>query len=90
MTHVDMIHDALSRHFLAIATFSGVPLLGATLVGLVVAFVQAVTQIQDQTMPQLVKVLTISLILLAFGNTLAQPLIMATDGVLSDFWMVGR
>lgn len=90
MNALDIVHDALSRHFMAVATFAGVPLVGATVVGLVVSFLQAITQIQDQTLPQLVKVFTISLILLAFGAALAQPLVLATDMVLERFWWVGR
>lgn len=90
MNHVEIIQDALARHFLAIATFSGVPLIGATVVGILVAFIQAVTQIQDQTLPQLVKVATISLIMLAFGTALIQPLLIASAMVFDNFWTVGR
>jgi type III secretion protein S len=49
-------------------------LAAAILLGLVLGLVQAVTQIQDQTVPQLVKIAALFVMVLAFSTWLALPL----------------
>ncbi|MGG7518141.1 flagellar biosynthetic protein FliQ [Allorhizobium undicola] len=62
------------------------PLLGiAALLGVVIAIFQAATQIQEQTISQIVKIFAISLCLLAFGRTLASPLIEHSIHIMNDF-----
>ena len=68
-----------------VAILAGVPLAVATLVGLIVSFFQAITQIQDQTLGQTVKIVAISVVLLAFGTTLAGPLLVSTQMVFENF-----
>lgn len=64
---------------------AGIPLLVATVIGLVVAFLQAVTQIQDQTLGQTVKIGVLVFILLLFGASLISPLVIRTEMLFSDF-----
>lgn len=47
---------------------SAPPLIVATLFGVIVSLIQAVTQIQDQTLPYVVKLLSVSLTVAAVGR----------------------
>jgi flagellar biosynthetic protein FliQ len=64
--------DALSelvRSSLVIIALLGLPvLIAATSVGTLVAVVQAATQIQEQTLTVLPKIVVVGLILVLFGN----------------------
>lgn len=81
----------LVRFMLHAALLAGVPLAAATVVGLVVSIFQAITQVQDQTLSQTVKIAAISLILLSFGTVLAGPLYNSTTEIFETFGtIVGR
>ncbi|MGB0213677.1 efflux RND transporter permease subunit, partial [Algiphilus sp.] len=58
----------------AVAVLAGIPLAVATLAGVVISFLQAITQIQDQTLPQTVKIVAIALTFIV-GS---MPLVFAT------------
>lgn len=60
-------------------------LLVATVVGLIVGLGQAITQIQDQTLPQTMKIIAVIGVIAFFGFSLAQPLIRHTEQILRDF-----
>lgn len=63
---------------------AGVPLIIAAGIGLLIAILQAATQIQDQTLPQTVKLFAIAFILLALGGVLSAPLIGQAKSILDD------
>lgn len=86
----EIIFDALSRHLVAVAIMSGVPLLAAAVVGLIVSLFQAVTQIQDQILPQLAKVVAIALVLIVLGPGLSQTLMVAAGTTFDTFWITGK
>ena len=60
-------------------------LLIASVVGLLVGLLQAVTQIQDQTLPLAVKLIAVILSLVFLGPLLVGPLIDHTNQVFTDF-----
>ncbi|MEM8773857.1 MAG: flagellar biosynthetic protein FliQ [Pseudomonadota bacterium] len=64
---------------------AGIPLAVATTFGLLVSFFQAITQIQDQTLSQTLKITAIAVVLLSFGGALVAPLITTTTAIFSDF-----
>ncbi len=64
---------------------SAPPILVAAVVGLLVAFVQAATQLQEQTLPFLLKFLAIVLTLFVTASLLGGGLYQFTDRVFSDF-----
>lgn len=68
------------------AFLAGVPLAVATVVGVTVSFFQAITQIQDQTFSQTVKIGAIGAMLLVFGLTLVTPLAIRSEQLYSEFW----
>lgn len=69
------------------ATFAlaGPLLVLAVVIGLVVAVFQAATQIQEQTIAQVVKIFSVTIILIVFGRALATPLIEHSIHILNDF-----
>ncbi|MEM6941341.1 MAG: flagellar biosynthetic protein FliQ [Pseudomonadota bacterium] len=70
----------------AVAVVAGIPLLLATVIGLVISFLQAITQIQDQTLAQTAKMVAIALTFLAIGGALVGPLYEGTISVFTEFW----
>ncbi len=61
------------------------PLLGALIVGITIGLFQAITQIQDQTLPQIFKILTVFGILVLMASVLMTPLQDLTERVFTDF-----
>lgn len=72
------------------AIIAGVPLLVATVVGLIVSIFQAVTQIQDQTLSQTVKIFSIGFVFLAFGGALVSPLLAVSAELFDTFATLRR
>lgn len=58
---------------------SAPPLLIATLCGLVVSLIQAVTQIQDQTLPYVVKLVAVAVTLAGMGRWIGVEMINLAD-----------
>ncbi len=57
----------------------------AIVIGFVLGLIQAVTQIQDQTIPQLVKILLLCLMLISMGGWLATPLVDQSRRIFTMF-----
>ncbi|AOX16629.1 EscS/YscS/HrcS family type III secretion system export apparatus protein [Kozakia baliensis] len=75
----------LSSALFLFASIAGPPLAAALVVGLVVGLLQAVTQLQDQTMPLTFKVVAVCATLLLMASTLFPPLLTFTERLLDDF-----
>lgn len=69
---------------------SAPPLLAATLFGVLVALIQAVTQVQDQTLPYVVKVLTIAVVLALTARWIGSELMLLVNLGFSMIPAVGR
>jgi type III secretion protein S len=61
------------------------PLLAAMAVGLIVGILQAVTQVQDQSLPSAFKLLVVILILVVAGPLLVQPLVRLSGQLFDGF-----
>lgn len=62
------------------------PILGiAAIFGFLIAIIQAATQIQEQTIAQIIKIFAIAFILLVFGRALAIPLVEHSAHIFNDF-----
>jgi len=70
--------------------FSTPPLLAATVFGLSVSLIQAVTQIQDQTLPYVVKLAAISVTLTLTGRWIGVELMRLAEMSFSMVPYVGR
>jgi type III secretion protein S len=64
---------------------SAPPILAASLVGLVIAFLQAATQLQEQTFPYAMKFLAVVLMLFLTASLLGGTLYTFADRIFSDF-----
>jgi type III secretion protein S len=84
-----MQHDALLTQLqamLSIVLYMALPpLLGAMAVGLVVGILQAVTQVQDQSLPITFKLLIVIVILALAGPLLTLPLVRQTEQIFDAF-----
>ncbi len=67
------------------AILAGPPLFAATILGLIVAILQAVTQIQDQSLPQTIKITAIAFIMILFGALLTAPFFQVSEQLFSNF-----
>ena len=68
-----------------VVILAGIPLAVATISGLIISFFQAITQIQDQSLSQTIKISAIVIVLLSFGAALTGPLLNSTTLVFEDF-----
>ena len=75
---VEMVLDVLREAFLRILAISGPALLVGMLVGLVIIFLKATTQIQEQTLSFVPKLLAIFLTLILAGNFMLNLLLNFT------------
>jgi type III secretion protein S len=66
------------------------PLLIATLCGVAVSLVQAVTQIQDQTLPYVVKLVAVAVTLAGMGRWIGVEVMQLADLALNMVPYVGR
>ncbi|MEL7428641.1 MAG: flagellar biosynthetic protein FliQ [Pseudomonadota bacterium] len=84
MTEAHLV-SSLYNVFYYSAVFLVPPLLLSTAVAFLIGLLQAITQIQEQTLPQTVKILVIGFLLVAFGGVLTAPLYSASDEIFSSF-----
>lgn len=80
----------LSAALFLFASIAGPPLLIATVIGIAIGVLQAVTQLQDQTMPLTFKVVAVCATLLLMGGTLLPPLLTFTEHIFDDFPVMTR
>ena len=73
-----------------IIILSAPPLLAATLCGVVVSLVQAITQIQDQTLPYVVKLVVVAITLGITGRWIGSELIQVANAAINLVSTVGR
>jgi len=75
----DMFHETAVAMF-----YFGAPMIAAAaVIGLLIGFFLAATQIQEQTLPQLARIAIISVIIALFGASFSRPLLTATERALT-------
>lgn len=72
------------------AILVGPPLAISTIIAFLIGVFQAVTQTQEQTLPQTVKMAVITLVLVMFGGYLASPLVATSLEIFSTFYRYQR
>lgn len=73
-----------------IIMLSAPPLLVATLAGVLVSLIQAVTQIQDQTLPYVVKLMAVAVTLSMTGRWIGGELIQLAQAAMTLVVTAGR
>lgn len=81
---------ALVQVFWMVLLGSGPILAVAAATGLIVAVIQGVTQIQDQTLPQVVKIAAVMVTMLIFGGMLFAPLLRTAKVYFELIPAIGR
>ena len=77
MTHV-MVLDIMKKAFFTIMIVAGPILIIALVVGLFISILQATTQVQEQTLSFVPKILAVIFGLIIFGNFMLNKLISLT------------
>ena len=89
MTPEDVIHIG-SKAVETILLTSAPMLLAAMVVGLFISIFQAATQINEQTMTFIPKIVAVFLTLLIFGPWIIELLITFTTGIITQIATVGH
>ena len=82
--------DYAQTCLLLVLKLSLIPIVVATVIGLIVSLLQALTQIQEQTLGFAVKLIAISITLLACSSWLGGQLLLYTQDIFKNFALLGR
>ncbi len=78
-------YSFLMQQTLLLVMWLSLPVLGvAAAVGLIIGLLQAVTQIQDQSLPQVVKLVAVLVTVAVMGPVLAGPMLHHTEDILDQ------
>lgn len=77
--------DYAQTCLILVLKLSLLPILVATIVGLIVSLLQALTQIQEQTLGFAVKLITISITLMAASSWMGAQLLLYTQNIFKNF-----
>ena len=77
--------DMMNRAMMLVLMCSLPPILVATAVGLLVAFFQALTQVQDQTLPFAIKLIATVLVIIFAANLVFADLLNFAMSAMRDF-----
>lgn len=83
VTAADVVLRVVREGLLLVLLLSAPPLLASLVVGLVVGIFQAATQIQDQTVSFVPKLIVVVVVLLALGPLLGAQLLRFTQAVFA-------
>ena len=84
MSHAQIL-DYARMCLLIVLRLSLIPIIVATVVGLLVSLLQALTQIQEQTLGFAVKLIAISLTLLICASWMGSTLLLYTQDIFAHF-----
>ena len=84
MSHAQLL-DYAQTCLLIVLRLSLIPILVATVIGIIVSLMQALTQIQEQTLGFAVKLIAISLTLLACASWMGSELLLYTKDIFTHF-----
>ncbi len=84
MTHAEIV-DYAKMCMLLVLRLSLVPIVVATVIGIVVSLLQALTQIQEQTLGFAVKLIAISLTLLVCASWMGAEMLLYTQDIFNHF-----
>lgn len=79
------ILDYMRTALVLFGTIAGPPLAAAVGVGLLIGLVQAITQIQDQTLPLTFKIVAVLATMAMMAGVLFPPLLVYAERVFDDF-----
>jgi type III secretion HrpO family protein len=77
--------DYAQTCLLIVLQLSLIPIIVATVIGIIVSLLQALTQIQEQTLGFAVKLIAISLTLLVCASWMGSTLLLYTQDIFTNF-----
>ena len=89
MSH-DSILSKVNESLMIILIVSSPVLIAAVAIGLLVWLLQALTQIQDQTLPQAVKLIAVLVLMILLGPVLSQQIANQASGLFDAFPIMTR
>ena len=84
MSHAQIL-DYAQMCLVLVLRLSMIPIIVATVIGILVSLLQALTQIQEQTLGFAVKLIAISLTLLVCASWMGSSLLLYTQDIFSHF-----
>ena len=82
--------DYAQKCLILMLKLSLIPIIVATVLGLIVSLLQALTQIQEQTLGFAVKLIAISVTLLACASWMGAQLLLYTQDIFAHFPLLGK
>ena len=89
MNHAQIL-DYAQTCLILVLRLSLIPILAATVIGVLVSLLQALTQIQEQTLGFAVKLIAISVTLLACASWMGAQLLLYTQDIFEHFPLLGK
>jgi type III secretion HrpO family protein len=89
MNHADLVNYA-QQCLILVLRLSLVPIIVATVIGIIVSLLQALTQIQEQTLGFAVKLIAISLTILFSASWMGAQMLLYTQDIFLRFPFIGR
>lgn len=85
-----LILDYAQKCLILVLKLSMIPILVATVLGILVSLFQALTQIQEQTLGFAIKLIAISITLMAASSWIGGELFIYTQSIFSHFAAITR
>ena len=89
MSHAQLL-EYTQTCLILILKLSMIPIVVATVIGIVVSLLQALTQIQEQTLGFAVKLIAITITILATASWLGGEIMLYTQDIFKNFAFVAR
>ena len=89
MSHSQLLEYAQTCMILVLKV-SMIPIVVATVIGLLVSLLQALTQIQEQTLGFAVKLIAISIAIMAAASWMGGEIMLYTQDIFTNFAFVAR
>ena len=84
MSHAQLVFYA-QQCLILVLTLSLIPIVVATVIGILVSLLQALTQVQEQTLGFAVKLIAISITLMAASSWMGGELYLYTQDIFTHF-----
>jgi type III secretion protein S len=88
--HESSVLDFTVRALILVLALSLPPIIVATITGLLVSFIQAVTQLQEQTLSFAVKLISVIVTITLLGSFLGGTLLVYARGLFENFGYIVR
>lgn len=89
MNQAELLNYA-QQCLILVLKLSLVPIIVATVIGIIVSLLQALTQIQEQTLGFAVKLIAISLTIMFSASWMGAQMLLYTQDIFSHFPLIGR